>query len=76
MTIPDTVQYLPDVVTPAKMAAMDAELKALTVTMTTKRTTKTKPMRGWVRARLRQSQRQTPAPLRKDRGFFVFETET
>ena len=29
LTIPDTVQYLPDVVTPAKMAAMDAELKAL-----------------------------------------------
>jgi hypothetical protein len=29
LTIPDTVQYLPDVVTPAKMAAMDAELKTL-----------------------------------------------
>jgi len=29
LTIPDTVQYLPDVVTPAKMAAMDAELKAV-----------------------------------------------
>ena len=27
--MPDTVQYLPDIVTPAKMAAMDAELKAL-----------------------------------------------
>jgi hypothetical protein len=29
LTIPDTVQYLPDVVTPEKMAAMDTELKAL-----------------------------------------------
>ena len=29
LTMPDTVQYLPDIVTPAKMAAMDAELKAL-----------------------------------------------
>jgi len=29
LTMPDTVQYLPDVVTPAKMAAMDVELKAL-----------------------------------------------
>lgn len=29
LTMPDAVQYLPDVVTPQKMAAMDAELKAL-----------------------------------------------
>jgi hypothetical protein len=29
LTIPEVVQYLPDVVTPEKMAAMDAELKAL-----------------------------------------------
>ena len=29
LTIPDTVQYLPDVVTPEKMAAMDAELKTV-----------------------------------------------
>jgi hypothetical protein len=29
LTIPDVVQYLPDVVPPEKMAAMDAELKAL-----------------------------------------------
>jgi para-nitrobenzyl esterase len=29
LTLPDIVQYLPDVVTPPKMAAMDVELKAL-----------------------------------------------
>jgi len=29
LTLPEVVQYLPDVVTPPKMAAMDAELKAL-----------------------------------------------
>jgi hypothetical protein len=29
LTLPDVVQYLPDVVTPEKLAAMDAELKAL-----------------------------------------------
>ena len=29
LTLPEVVQYLPDVVTPDKMAAMDAELKAL-----------------------------------------------
>lgn len=29
LTLPDVVQYLPDVVTPPKLAAMDAELKAL-----------------------------------------------
>ena len=29
LTMPDVVQYLPDVVTPEKMAAMDAELKTL-----------------------------------------------
>jgi para-nitrobenzyl esterase len=29
LTMPDVVQYLPDVVTPEKLAAMDAELKAL-----------------------------------------------
>lgn len=29
LTLPEVVQYLPDVVTPEKMAAMDAELKAL-----------------------------------------------
>ena len=29
LTLPEVVQYLPDVVTPAKMAAMDVELKAL-----------------------------------------------
>ncbi len=29
LTMPDVVQYLPDVVTPEKMAAMDTELKAL-----------------------------------------------
>jgi hypothetical protein len=29
LTLPDAVQYLPDVITPEKMAAMDAELKAL-----------------------------------------------
>ena len=29
LTIPEVVQYLPDVVTPDKMATMDAELKAL-----------------------------------------------
>ena len=28
-TLPDVVQYMPDVVTPEKLAAMDAELKAL-----------------------------------------------
>lgn len=27
LTLPDVVQYLPDVVTPEKLAAMDAELK-------------------------------------------------
>ena len=29
LTLPDIVQYVPDVVTPEKLAAMDAELKAL-----------------------------------------------
>ena len=29
LTLPDVVQYLPDVVTPPKLAAMDAELKAI-----------------------------------------------
>src|SRR5689334_20878996 len=29
LTLPDVVQYLPDVVTPEKLAAMDAELKAI-----------------------------------------------
>ena len=29
LTLPEVVQYLPDVVTPEKLAAMDAELKAL-----------------------------------------------
>jgi hypothetical protein len=29
LTLPDVVQYLPDVVTPEKLAAMDAELKAV-----------------------------------------------
>ena len=29
LTMPEVVQYLPDVVTPEKLAAMDAELKAL-----------------------------------------------
>ena len=29
LTMPEVVQYLPDVVTPDKMAAMDAELKVL-----------------------------------------------
>ena len=29
LTLPDVVQYLPDVVTPEKLAAIDAELKAL-----------------------------------------------
>ena len=29
LTLPDVVQYLPDVVTPEKLAAMDAELKVL-----------------------------------------------
>jgi para-nitrobenzyl esterase len=29
LTLPDVVQYLPEVVTPEKLAAMDAELKAL-----------------------------------------------
>lgn len=29
LTLPEVVQYLPDVVTPEKMAAMDVELKAL-----------------------------------------------
>jgi hypothetical protein len=29
LTLPDVVQYLPDVVTPPKLAAMDAELKAV-----------------------------------------------
>ena len=29
LTLPDVVQYLPDVVTPEKLAAMDAELKTL-----------------------------------------------
>jgi hypothetical protein len=29
MTLPDLVQYVPDVVTPDKLAAIDAELKAL-----------------------------------------------
>ena len=29
LTMPDVVQYLPDVVTPEKLAAMDAELKAI-----------------------------------------------
>ena len=30
LTLPDVVQYLPDVVTPEKLAAMDTELKAIT----------------------------------------------
>ena len=29
LTLPEVVQYLPDVVTPEKLASMDAELKAL-----------------------------------------------
>jgi hypothetical protein len=29
LTLPETVQYVPDIVTPPKLAAMDAELKAL-----------------------------------------------
>jgi hypothetical protein len=29
LTLPDIVQYVPDVVTPEKLAAIDAELKAL-----------------------------------------------
>ncbi len=29
LTLPEVVQYLPDVVTPEKMAAMDAELKTI-----------------------------------------------
>ena len=29
LTLPDVVQYLPDVVTPPKLAAMDEELKAI-----------------------------------------------
>ena len=29
LTLPDVVQYLPDVVTPEKLAAMDAELKTV-----------------------------------------------
>ena len=29
LTLPEVVQYLPDVVTPEKLAAMDAELKTL-----------------------------------------------
>ena len=29
LTLPDVVQYLPDVVTPEKLAAMDAELKMI-----------------------------------------------
>ena len=29
LTLPEIVQYLPDVVTPEKLAAMDAELKAI-----------------------------------------------
>ena len=29
LTLPDVVRYLPDVVTPPKLAAMDAELKAI-----------------------------------------------
>lgn len=29
LTLPDVVQYVPDVVTPEKLAAIDAELKAL-----------------------------------------------
>ena len=29
LTLPDVVQYLPDVVTPEKLAAMDAELRAV-----------------------------------------------
>jgi len=29
LTLPDVVQYLPDVVTPEKLAAMDTELKAI-----------------------------------------------
>ncbi len=29
LTLPEIVQYLPDVVTPPKLAAMDAELKAI-----------------------------------------------
>jgi len=29
LTLPEVVQYLPDVVTPEKLAAMDAELKAI-----------------------------------------------
>ena len=29
LTLPEVVQYLPDVITPEKLAAMDAELKAV-----------------------------------------------
>ena len=29
LTLPDIVQYVPDIVTPEKLAAMDAELKAV-----------------------------------------------
>lgn len=29
LTLPEVVQYLPDIVTPEKLAAMDAELKVL-----------------------------------------------
>ena len=29
LTLPEVVQYLPDVITPPKLAAMDAELKAI-----------------------------------------------
>ena len=29
LTLPDVVQYLPDIVTPEKLAAMDTELKAI-----------------------------------------------
>jgi len=29
LTLPDVVQYLPDVVTPEKLAAMDSELKTI-----------------------------------------------
>ena len=29
LTLPDVVQYLPDVITPEKLAAMDAELKVI-----------------------------------------------
>ena len=29
LTLPEVVQYLPDVVTPEKLAAMDAELKTV-----------------------------------------------